>query len=347
MSGNDTLSAPIAAIFGWRAPSLSADAAAFFSACRPWGFILFREACVSRAQVRDLVAALKATTHPDAMVFIDQEGGRVARLKPPEWPVFPAAARYGALYARDRDAGLEACRLGHRLIAHELVAIGVRADCAPCLDLPAEGADPIIGDRAFGFEPGQIAALGAAAMDGLHAGGVASVIKHVPGHGRANVDSHLALPRVEAGRQALAQDFAPFKALTNAPMAMTAHVVYEALDERGPTTTSEILVQQVIRQDIGFDGLLMTDDLNMKAMSGSWWEKAEGLFRAGCDIALHCSGDLGEMEALAAACPPLAGKALARARVAEAAGAAPPAPFDAEAGWARLRELLGAQEALV
>lgn len=341
------LTPPIAAILGWRAPELSADAAGLFAACRPWGFILFAEACKSQAQVRDLVAALKATTHPDALVFIDQEGGRVARLKAPEWPVFPAAGRYGAVYQRDRAAGLEACRLGHRLIAHELAALGVHANCAPCLDLPAAGSDPIIGDRAFGTEPDQIAALGAAALAGLHAGGVAGVIKHLPGHGRANVDSHLALPRVDAGRQALAQDFAPFKALRMAPMAMTAHVLFEALDEKRPATTSATIIEHVIRGEIGFDGLLMTDDLGMKALGGSWWEKADGSFLAGCDVALHCSGDMAEMEALAAACPPLAGKALARAKVAEAVGAAKPEPFDAEAGRARLDVLMGAQEALV
>jgi beta-N-acetylhexosaminidase len=344
---HDQLTPPIAAILGWRAPELSKDAEGLFAACKPWGFILFAEACKSRAQVRDLVAALKATTHSGALIFIDQEGGRVARLKAPEWPLFPAASRYGALFQRDRALGLEACRLGHRLIAHELAALGVHADCAPCLDLPAEGSDPIIGDRAFGTDPDQIAALGAAALEGLHAGGVAGVIKHLPGHGRANVDSHLALPRVDAGRQALAQDFAPFKALRMAPMAMTAHVLFESLDEAQPATTSPTIIENIIRQEIGFDGLLMTDDLGMKALNGSWWEKADGAFLAGCDIALHCSGEMAEMESLAAACPPLAGKALARAKAAEAVGSAAPEPFDAQAGRARLDQLLGAREALV
>jgi beta-N-acetylhexosaminidase len=192
-----------AVIYGWRAATLSADAAAFFRAAKPWGFILFTEACKSRAQVRALADQMREAVEGEVVIFIDQEGGRVARLKAPEWPTFPAAAAYGRLYARNRGEGLEACRLGHRLMAHELADLGLRADCAPCLDLPADGADPIIGDRAFGTDPAQIVALGKAAIEGLHSGGVASVIKHLPGHGRANVDSHLALPRVDAGVQAL------------------------------------------------------------------------------------------------------------------------------------------------
>lgn len=334
------MSGPTAGIFGWRAPTLDANAAAFFRAARPWGFILFREACVSRVQVRRLVEDLWDAVGREALVFIDQEGGRVARLKPPEWPLFPPAATYAALHRLNPDEGVEACRIGHRLIAHELAALGIRADCSPVLDLPAAGADPIIGDRAFGDSPEQIAILGRAALDGLSDGGVAGVIKHIPGHGRADADSHLALPRVKAGKQALALDFACFKALKDAPMAMTAHVLYEAYDEAEPATTSRILVEDVIRKEIGFDGLLMTDDLGMKALTGSWRDKAERSFKAGCDMALHCSGDMAEMEELAAALPVLSGAALDRAERADAAGAVTPKPFDTHAAWARLRELL-------
>jgi beta-N-acetylhexosaminidase len=330
-----------AVIYGWRAPTLSADAAAFFRAAKPWGFILFTEACKSRAQVRALAEQMREAVEGEVVIFVDQEGGRVARLKAPEWPIFPAAAAYGRLYARSKAEGLEACRLGHRLMAHELADLGLRADCAPCLDLPAEGADPIIGDRAFGTDPAQIVALGKAAIEGLHAGGVASVIKHLPGHGRANVDSHLALPRVEAGEQALAQDFACFSPFADAPMAMTAHVLYEAVDEARPATTSPEVIRRIIRGQIGFRGLLMSDDLGMKALHGSWWDKAESALAAGCDVVLHCSGDLIEMEEVAGAAPVLAGQSLIRAQAAEQIAFAPPQPFDAEAGWARFKKLMG------
>jgi beta-N-acetylhexosaminidase len=330
-----------AVIYGWRAPELSADAAAFFRAAKPWGFILFTEACKSRAQVRKLADQMREAVEGEVVIFIDQEGGRVARLKAPEWPTFPAAAQFGKLYARNKTEGLEACRLGHRLMAHELADLGVRADCAPCLDLPADGADPIIGDRAFGTDPATIAALGKAAIEGLHAGGVASVIKHLPGHGRANVDSHLHLPRVDAGLQALAQDFACFSPVADAPMAMTAHVLYEAIDENRPATTSPEVIRRIIRGEIGFTGLLMSDDLGMKALSGTWWDKTEAALAAGCDVILHCSGDLVEMEEVAGAAPMLGGESLLRAMAAEKIAFAPPQPFDAEAGWARFRKLLG------
>lgn len=335
------MSAPNAVIFGWRKPELSADDAAFFRAANPWGFILFAEACQTRAQVRALVDQMQEAVGRPALVFIDQEGGRVARLKAPEWPTFPKAAIYGALYLRDAELGIEACRLGHRLIAHELVEIGVRADCAPVLDLPAQGADPIIGDRAFGTEPEIVAALGRAALDGLADGGVAGVIKHIPGHGRADADSHLALPRVTAGRQALELDIVPFKALNHAPMAMTAHVLYDAWDEARPATISPTIIQSIIRDQIGFDGLLMTDDLGMKALNGDWWEKSEASILAGCDVLLHCSGDITEMERITMATPELAGKALERARRADAAGAVSPKTFHAKEGWDDLEVLIG------
>jgi beta-N-acetylhexosaminidase len=340
------MSMTTAAILGWRKPELDAEAAAFFRACRPWGFILFQGACVSRAQVRRLVAALGEAVQGDPLIFIDQEGGRVARLRPPEWPTFPAAALYGRLHAQDPAAGREACWLGHRLIAHELAALGIHADCAPCLDLPAEGADPIIGDRAFGVDPSQIAALGRAALEGMAAGGVIGVIKHIPGHGRADADSHLALPRVTVGRQALAQDFACFRALKDAAMAMTAHVVYEAYDEARAATVSPTVIKEIVRGEIGFDGLLMTDDLGMKALGGPWWDKVESSLKAGCDMILHCSGELAEMEELAGALPPLEGVAADRAARARAQIRAPE-PIDLDDAWERLRGLLSGVSELV
>jgi beta-N-acetylhexosaminidase len=334
------MSGPLGVIFGWRKPELDDEAAAFFRACRPWGFILFGEAFKTKEQASRLVAQLRATTHDDAMVFIDQEGGRVARLKPPQWPAFPAAAQYGKLYRKNQTLGLEAARLGFRLMAHELFAIGVRANCAPCLDCPSPNADPAIGDRAFAEDTATIAALGAQAVIGLREGGVAAVVKHMPGQGRADVDSHFALPRVRATREDLARDFAPFKALKSAPMAMTAHVLYEAIDDQAPATFSRRLIHDVIRGKIGFDGLLMSDDIGMKALSGSWREKVEALFHAGCDVALHCSGDLSEMDDVARACSRLTGKSLARAHAASTRCAQTPAPVDEKVAQARFAWLM-------
>jgi beta-N-acetylhexosaminidase len=329
----------IAAVFGWRRPDLDPDASAFFSACQPFGFILFREACVSRGQVRALVSALQEAAGHEALIFIDQEGGRVARLRPPEWPVFPAAAVYGQLYGADRDAGLEACWLGYRLIAEELRSIGVRADCAPCLDLAAAGGGGAIGDRAFSADPEAVAALGGAALAGLRAGGVAGVLKHLPGHGRADADSHFSLPRVGGDWRALQADLHPFHVLAQAPMAMTAHVAYDVIDPGRAGTQSAAVVQGLIREHLGFEGLLLTDDLSMRALAGAWWEKADAAFAAGVDIVVHGSGDLAEMEAVASAVPPLAGKALDRAEKAHAAAHSAPEALDRTAA-ARLQALL-------
>jgi beta-N-acetylhexosaminidase len=330
----------IACILDVEGEALTRDERAFFREVDPWALILFARSCRSREQVRALTGEIREALGRDALIFIDQEGGRVARLKPPEWPVFPALATYGALYASDREAAYEACVLHHRLIAHELRAIGVTADCAPCLDLRVEGADAVIGDRSFSSDPAIVGALGRAAMEGLHAGGVASVIKHVPGHGRAEGDSHFVLPRVVVGRQALAKDIAPFIACADAPMAMTAHIVYETLDETAPATCSPAVIEGVIRREIGFDGLLMSDDASMKALSGPLQARADAAIRAGCDVVMLCNASLDDRLALAAACPPLAGKALARAERAESFARAVE-PFDAEAGWARFRALIG------
>lgn len=328
-----------ATAFGIRQPRLDLEWRAFLRDAKPWSVILFREACVARAQVQALCAEIRAATGQPTVISIDQEGGRVARLKAPEWPAFPAPAAYARLYAKDPDAGLEACFLGHRLIGHALRSLGVDGNYAPVLDLPVPGSDPIIGDRAFGDTPETISALAAQALAGLHAGGVLSCIKHMPGHGRADVDSHLSLPRVSAGLNELGQDFAPFRALANAPMAMTAHVVYTALDPEVPATWSPKVIG-LIRDSIGFAGLLASDDLDMKALSGSLRSRTERAIAAGCDLVLQCTGVVADMAEVAEGAPVLAGKALARAEAAQAICDKPPEPFDPYAAEWRWRDLL-------
>ncbi len=331
--------------FGLRQPKLDADLRAFFADAQPWAFILFREACASRDQVRALCAELRAAVARDALIWIDQEGGRVARLKAPEWPTWPPAARYGEIFHKDAEAGTEAARLAHRLIAHELKRIGVDADFAPVLDVPVEGSDKIVGDRAFSPDPEAVAQLARAALDGLHDGGVAGCIKHMPGHGRATADSHLALPRVSASADELSSDILPFAALHDAEAAMTAHIVYETWDPDRPATCSPTVVGEVIRARIGFQGLLMSDDLDMNALqyalNGGLTERAEAALAAGCDVVLQCSGDLKEMQQTAKGCRPLEGLSLVRARAVESYANRAPRPFDAERGWKRLWELLG------
>ncbi len=330
--------------FGLRQAKLDADTRAFFREVRPWSFILFREACVSRVQVRALCEQLREAAGHDAIVWIDQEGGRVARLKAPEWPVWPAAAKYGEIYARDFELGLEAARLGHRLIADELKSIGIDGDYAPVLDVPVDGSDKIVGDRAFSAKPGEVATLARAALEGLHEGGVAGCIKHMPGHGRATADSHFALPRVSASETELANDVAPFAALADAEAAMTAHIVFDVWDQDRPATCSSFVIEQIIRGRIGFNGLLMSDDLDMKALqfalNGGLQQRAEAALGAGCDMVLQCSGELKEMQEVAKGCRGLDGMALVRARAVEAFAKRPAREFDADAGWARFKELL-------
>jgi beta-N-acetylhexosaminidase len=334
---------------GIRQPKLGADARVFFRAARPWAFILFREACVSRAQVGALTADLRDAVGHDAVIYIDQEGGRVARLKAPEWPVWPAAASYGEAHAHDPETGVEAARLGYRLIAHELKALGIDGDFAPVLDVPVSGADPIIGDRAFARKPNAIAELGRAALEGLHAGGVTGCIKHIPGHGRAEADSHLALPRVSATEADLETDLSSFAALADAEAAMTAHIVYEAWDKDRPATCSPIVIETIIRGRLAFQGLLMSDDLDMKAlqfaMNGGLAQRADAALKAGCDVVLQCSGVLKDMEEVAKGCGALDDLALVRARAAESFAKRPPDAFDAEAGWKRFSALLTASSA--
>ncbi len=305
-----------AMILGASGARLTADEQAFFRAERPWGFILFARNIADGDQLRGLVADLRAAVdRNDAPVFIDQEGGRVQRLKPPLAPGYPSAAALGALYRNDREAGLRAAWLMSRLHAFDLLRYGITADCLPVLDVPVEGAHDVIGDRAYGKDPEIVAAMGRAAAEGLLAGGVVPVIKHIPGHGRAHADSHLELPVVDAPVEELrAHDFPPFKALNDIPVAMTAHVVYAALDADRPATTSAKVISGTIRGQLGFDGLLMSDDVSMKALSGDFASRTGAIFAAGCDVVLHCNGLMDEMKAVAGVSPVLAGKAGERAR---------------------------------
>jgi beta-N-acetylhexosaminidase len=327
----------LAAIFGCSGPRLTAEEAAFFRDVRPWGFILFKRNAEAPDQVRALVADLRATLGvADAPVLIDQEGGRVQRLGPPHWPKYPPGRAYGALPGSDPLLRREIVRLGARLMAHDLTALGVNVDCVPVLDVPAAGAHDIIGDRAYAQTAGEVASLGRAACEGLIAGGVLPVIKHLPGHGRAGADSHEQLPVVTASIDSLtSSDFVPFQANSDMPLAMTAHVVFRALDPDRPATTSPTVVRRVIRGTIGFDGLLMTDDLSMKALSGDFSERARAALAAGCDVVLHCNGAMDEMKAVAAGARPLAGTAVRRARAALARLARIPEPFDVAAARAR------------
>jgi beta-N-acetylhexosaminidase len=302
---------PRAVVFGCAGEALSAAERGFFAAADPAGFALFRRNCRAPDQVRELVRSLRAAIgRADAPVLIDQEGGRVARLRPPHWRRYPAAAEIAAL--PDPRAGA-AARLCARLIADDLSALGVTVNCQPVLDLPVAGADPVIGDRAYGNDPGRAARLGRAVCEGLLGGGVLPVLKHIPGHGRAKVDSHLECPRVDASREELSRaDFAPFRALAAMPWAMTAHIVYMAIDPAHPATLSAAAIAETIRGEIGFDGVLISDDLSMRALGGAIGERARRALDAGCDLALHCNGDLREMEAVAAAVGPLAASAEAR-----------------------------------
>ena len=308
-------------ILGCAGKVLTADEVRLYGDERPWGFILFARNIGEPEQIRDLVAAMRdAVGRPDAPVFIDQEGGRVQRLRPPLAPNYPAASALGALYRHDAVAGLRAAWLLSRLHAFDLSNLGITADCLPVLDVPIEGASEVIGSRAYGKDASSVAAMGLAAAEGLMAGGVLPVMKHVPGHGRAFADSHLELPRVDAALDELrSQDFAPFAALKHLPMAMTAHVVYTAIDQDRPATTSRKVIQDIIRGEIGFDGLLMSDDTSMKALSGDFPSKAEAILAAGCDIVLHCNGVMEEMQGIASRTTVLAGKSLERAERALAA----------------------------
>jgi len=328
-------------ITGVSGPELSATERDFIRLERPWGFILFKRNIEAPAQVIRLVRELReAIGSPDAPVLIDQEGGRVQRFGPPHWPVYPPGAVYGTLYDVDCALGLTAARLSARLMAADLIDLGVTVDCLPLADVPVAGADAVIGNRAYGTEPGKVAAIARAVTEGLEQGGVLPVLKHIPGHGRATADTHFRLPEVDTSRAELERtDFAAFQPLADLPMAMTAHVVFSALDPAQPATTSATIIEEVIRGVIGFQGLLMSDDVSMNALAGSIAERTRAIITAGCDIVLHCNGDLGEMREVAAETPALSGKALERASRALASRRAPQT-FDRVAARAELDALI-------
>jgi beta-N-acetylhexosaminidase len=305
-------------ICGCAGPVLSATEIDFFRQSQPWGLILFKRNCETPDQLRTLTQAFRdAVGRRNAPVFIDQEGGRVQRLGPPSnaWRRYPAARAYGDLCETNPVAALRTARHVGRLMAEDLIAAGITANCVPVLDLPQPGSHDVIGNRAYSENRDRIIALARAHAEGFAAGGVLTVIKHIPGHGRAKADSHLGLPVVEASLADLrAVDFPPFAALADSPMAMTAHVVFAAIDRDHPATLSRRVIKAIIRKEIGFDGLLLTDDLSMKALSGSFAEKTTRALAAGCDVVLHCSGVMAEMTEVAEAAGPLRGKALSRAR---------------------------------
>ncbi len=318
-------------ITGLAGLELSTNEHAFLRATLPWGLIIFRRNVSTPAQVRALIGSFREAVDAEAPVLVDQEGGRVQRLGPPHWPIYPPGAHYGELYDREPAAGLATARLAGHLIAADLRPLGIDVDCLPLADVPVTGGDPVIGDRAYGNEPGKVAAIAGAIAQGLMAGGVLPVLKHLPGHGRATADSHHKLPAVETDRATLERtDFAAFRALASLPLGMTAHVVFSAIDPVAPATTSVTMVRQVIRGFIGFQGLLMSDDISMRALSGSIAERSRAALAAGCDLVLHCNGNLTEMSQVADAVPELAGDAARRANDALALRKAPE-EFDVEA----------------
>lgn len=342
MSNHKRLHRPRAVVFGCAGPVLGAGERDFFKKADPLGFILFRRNCESPEQVRRLTADLRdAVGRPEAPVMIDQEGGRVARLAPPAWPRSPAARRFGELAEADPDKACEAARLNGRLIAHMLYDLGVTVNCAPVCDVPVAGAHDVIGDRAFSMNADVVADLARAMGEGMMEGGVSPVVKHLPGHGRAMADSHKELPVLHVDRAELtAVDCAPFRALSDMPMGMVAHIVLTAIDPDRPASTSAAVVKEIIRGPaIGFDGLLMCDDLSMGALSGSMGERTRAVLDAGVDVVLHCNGDADEMAEVAAAATGLTYIAAQRWARAQASRRIP-AAIDPEALGARLDALL-------
>ncbi|MBH89724.1 MAG: beta-N-acetylhexosaminidase [Magnetovibrio sp.] len=313
-----SISPPLAVIFGCSGTVLSDEEWRFFSEVNPFGFILFQRNCNKPEQVKALVSSLRiAVQRPNAPVLIDQEGGRVQRLKPPYWREIPAASCFAELYNKDQRNALKAARLNSFLIAHELLELGIDVNCAPVLDLPQPEADLIIGDRAYGNDVNKISALAMATCEGFLEGGVLPVIKHIPGHGRANVDSHKALPLVDVNLDSLiTSDFVPFKNLNFMPWAMTAHVLYQQIDRDYPATLSKKVIQ-LIRNHIGFEGLLLSDDLSMEALDGSLKHRTVGALAAGCDVVLHCNGQMDEMVQVVSGGLPLSDQAKKRVENAE------------------------------
>ena len=331
-------------ICGCSSLALTAEEQAFYRDAKPWGFILFKRNIETPDQVRALTSELRACTgRNDTPILIDQEGGRVQRMGPPHWPKYPPARLFGDINRNDPATARDLCRTSAMLMAHDLLDVGINVDCLPVLDLPVEGAHDVIGDRAYAQNAEAVAVLGRAAAEGMLAAGVLPVIKHIPGHGRAGADSHLALPLVDASRRSLQNsDFVPFQCLADMPAAMSAHVVYSAIDPSSPATTSAKIIKTIIRRQIGFDGLLMSDDLSMKALKGSFAERTSSCFKAGIDVVLHCNGNLQEMRAVAAHTPKLSGKAKRRAGSALARLNHLPEPFDRKDARVKLDEAIAA-----
>ena len=293
-----------AAIYGPEGIALTDDERHFFHDAQPAGFILFKRNCENQDQLLRLTDSLRELTGRDDLpILIDQEGGRVARMRPPEWPAFPAAEKFANLYRAAPSSAIEAVRANARALALMLRSCGINVNALPLLDVRQEGATDIIGDRALGSEPMQVAALGRAVLDGMASAGVVGIIKHMPGHGRALVDSHKELPVVSTSADELEIDLEPFERLSSAPMGMTAHVIYTAWDAERPASLSPVVIHDIIRERIGFDGWLMSDDLGMEALQGDFASRAAGVVAAGCDVALHCSGKMDEMVAVASAVP--------------------------------------------
>jgi beta-N-acetylhexosaminidase len=308
------VTAILSAIFGCAGPVLGDAERDFFKAANPLGFILFGRNCDNPAQLKALTSDLRSCLDRENIpILIDQEGGRVARLKPPHWRKAPAAAAFGQMYKVDPDRAFQSARLNASLMGQELRELGINVDCAPLLDLTFDGASDVIGNRSYSDDPDVVATLGRAVCEGLIEAGVLPVIKHLPGHGRALVDSHFSLPVVDTKRAELnATDFVPFKALADMPLGMSAHIVFTDIDPDNPATTSRRVIDDVIRGEIGFEGLLMGDDLSMEALDGSIDQRGLASIAAGCDVVLHCNGKFDEMQAVAAALPALTSEGLGR-----------------------------------
>ena len=331
-------------ITGLSGLTITANERAFLKDAQPWGLIIFQRNVKTPQQVTELAQSFRDSVGWEAPVLVDQEGGRVQRLGPPHWAKYPPGAAYAALYDREIATGLAAARLGGHLIAADLNKLRIDVDCLPLADVLAPGADPVIGDRAYGTEPSKVAAIAGAIAEGLMTGGVLPVLKHLPGHGRTTADSHHKLPVVDTDRATLeATDFAAFKPLAGLPIGMTAHVVFSAIDPDAPATTSVTIVREVIRGFIGFKGLLMSDDVSMKALSGTIAERSRAAFAAGCDVVLHCNGDLKEMAAVAGVAPALGGEAETRAEAALAQRMAPE-EFDVDAARKIFTQMVDADQ---
>ncbi|MFT0893250.1 beta-N-acetylhexosaminidase [Pseudochelatococcus sp. G4_1912] len=331
-----------ALILGCSGPRLADAERALFKEADPWGFILFKRNIGTPDEVRSLTASLRdCVGRADVPILIDQEGGRVQRMRAPHWTSYPAGSVYGQLAEQDPLMRRALAWQGARLIAHDLYEVGINVNCAPILDVPVAGANDVIGDRAYHNDPAVVSVLGRAVAEGYLAGSVLPVIKHIPGHGRGNADSHLSLPVVEASAETLVtHDFVPFRALADMPIAMSAHIVFTAFDRERPATVSPVVIENIIRGEIGFDGLLLSDDLSMNALQGSIPMRAKAALAAGCDIALHCNGDFDEMTALIPEVAELSGNALRRANAALQRINHPPEPFDPVEGRTRLETAL-------